>query len=161
MKTSPTLEKGRSRWTRPRRSRLIRWILLGCLVGLRSISRWLRSVYLGHSSTQPLSATLPRLQPSPLRRTPPGESMPFYSDEPPQYRGRQSSPSNSPRSLHELSPEQLELALSVVHQQLHSHPLLAIWSPPPELSLLPQTDWLCLIEVWDQLQRQRRQHPLH
>jgi hypothetical protein len=65
-----------------------------------------------------------------------------------------------PRSLNELSQAQLELALSVVHQQLRSHPLVAIWEPPEELSYLPQSEWLCLIEVWEQLLHQRRRSPL-
>jgi hypothetical protein len=65
-----------------------------------------------------------------------------------------------PRSLNELSPAQLELALSVVHKHLHHNPLLTIWEPPEELSLLPQSEWLCLIEVWEQLRHQRRRSPL-
>ena len=65
-----------------------------------------------------------------------------------------------PRSLNELSQAQLELALSVVHQRRRSHPLVAIWEPPEELSYLPQSEWLCLIEVWEQLLHQRRRSPL-
>lgn len=65
-----------------------------------------------------------------------------------------------PRSLNELSQAQLELALSVVHRQLCNHPLVAIWEPPEELSYLPQSEWLCLIEVWEQLLHQRRRSPL-
>ena len=68
---------------------------------------------------------------------------------------------DNPRSLNELSQAQLELALSVVHRQLSSHPLVAIWEPPEELSHLPQSEWLCLIEAWEQLLRQRRRSPLH
>ena len=80
--------------------------------------------------------------------------------EPPPLSSHQAQTQSLPRSLNELSQAQLELALSVVHQQLRSHPLLAIWEPPEELSYLPQSEWLCLIEVWEQLLHQRRRSPL-
>jgi hypothetical protein len=88
-------------------------------------------------------------------------SVSFYRDEPPLSRDKGSFRSDNPRSLNELSQAQLELALLVVHRQLGGHPLVAIWEPPEELSYLPQSEWLCLIEVWEQLLHQRRRSPLH
>jgi len=85
------------------------------------------------------------------------ESVPSLRREPPPL----SLQPALPRSLNELNQAQLELALSVVHKQLHSSPLLAIWEPPEELSLLPQSEWVCLIEVLEQLLHQRRRSPLH
>ena len=87
-------------------------------------------------------------------------SVPSSRREPPPLSLQPAQHSFLPRSLNELNQAQLELALSVVHQQLRSHPLIAIWEPPEELSLLPQSEWLCLIEVWEQLQYQRRRSPL-
>jgi len=133
---------------------------LGFLLPLHYISKWLRNVYLGLSSTPPLTDTF-RLRRQFLRNNqPPGGSVNFYRDEPPLYRDKGSLRSGSPRSLNELNQAQLELALSVVHKQLHSNPLLAIWEPPEELSLLPQSEWVCLIEVLEQLLHQRRRSPL-
>lgn len=86
------------------------------------------------------------------------ESVPSSRREPPPLSLHQAQ--SPPRSLNELSQAQLELALSVVHQQMHNHPLVAIWEPPEELSYLPQSEWLCLIEVWEQLLHQRRRSPL-
>jgi len=161
MKIWQTSERGQPILTQLRRLQLRRWLLLACLQLLRSISRWLQSAYQGPSSTQPLSGMSQRQEPYPPSRLPPSGSMRFYRGEPPQYRGKGSFRSDSPRSLNELSQAQLELALSVVHRQLSSHPLVAIWEPPEELSYLPQSEWICLIEVWEQLQRQRRHNPLH
>jgi hypothetical protein len=91
------------------------------------------------------------------------ESTPSLRQEPPLSLGHlRHSP--LPRSLNELSQPQLELALSVVHNQmhkpLHNSPFLVVWEPPQELSHLPQSEWLCLIEVWEQLLNQRRRNPL-
>ena len=80
--------------------------------------------------------------------------------EPPPLSLYQPQLPSHPRSLNELSQAQLELALSVVHQQTRNHALVAIWEPPEELSYLPQSEWLCLIEVWEQLLHQRRRSPL-
>ena len=161
MKIWQTSERGQPILTQLRRLQLRRWLLLACLQLLRSISRWLQSAYQGPSSMQPLNDT-PRLRPlSRLNRLPPSGSTTSYSDGPPQYRGKGSFRLDNPRSLNELNQAQLELALSVVHQRLSNHPLVAIWEPPEELSYLPQSDWLCLIEVWEQLLHQRRRSPLH
>jgi hypothetical protein len=96
-------------------------------------------------SSEEKSRTSQKRLPTSLRREPPLSLQP---------------PPSPPRSLNELSQAQLELALSVVHRQLGSHPLVAIWEPPEELSYLPQSEWLCLIEVWEQLLHQRRRSPL-
>jgi hypothetical protein len=48
-----------------------------------------------------------------------------------------------------------------MYKPLHQNPFLVVWEPPQELSLLPQSEWLCLIEVWEQLLNQRRRSPLH
>ena len=87
-------------------------------------------------------------------------SVPLSRREPPPLSLQLPQHSLLPRSLNELSPAQLELALSVVHKHLHLNPLLTVWEPPEELSLLPQSEWLCLIEVWEQLRHQRRRSPL-
>jgi hypothetical protein len=114
---------------------------------------------------QPLSGTLHRPPRSQRNKELPSGSTISCGDEPPLSRVNRSSPSDSPRSLNELSQAQLELALSVVHNQmykpLHQNPFLVVWEPPQELSLLPQSEWLCLIEVWEQLLNQRRRSPLH
>jgi hypothetical protein len=99
-------------------------------------------------SSEEKSRTSQKRLPTFLRREPPPLSL-----QVPQH-------SLLPRSLNELSQAQLELALLVVHRQLGSHPLVAIWEPPEELSYLPQSEWLCLIEVWEQLLHQRRRSPL-
>jgi len=88
------------------------------------------------------------------------KSTPSSRREPPPLSLQSHLPHHLPRSLNELNQAQLELALSVVHKQLHSNPLLAIWEPPEELSLLPQSEWVCLIEVLEQLLHQRRRSPL-
>jgi hypothetical protein len=165
MKTWQILGRGQSILTRPRRLQLRRWTLLVCLRLLRSIGRWLQSGYPDPNSTQPLSGTLHRPPRSQLSKQAGNGSAIFCRDEPPLSRVNRSSPSGSPRSLNELSQAQLELALSVVHNQMykpsHQNPFLVVWEPPQELSLLPQSEWLCLIEVWEQLLNQRRRSPLH
>jgi hypothetical protein len=91
-------------------------------------------------------------------------SVPLSRREPPPLSLGHLRHSPLPRSLNELSQPQLELALSVVHNQmhkpLHNSPFLVVWEPPQELSHLPQSEWLCLIEVWEQLLNQRRRNPL-
>jgi hypothetical protein len=134
---------------------------LGYLPLLRYFSKWLQSAYLDPSSTQPLTDMSHLHRQSRRNNKAPDGSVSFYRDEPPLSRDKGSLRLGVPRSLNELSPAQLELALSVVHKQMHGSQLLTIWEPPEELSLLPQSEWLCLIEVWEQLQRQRRHNPLH
>jgi hypothetical protein len=165
MKTLQILAKAPSISTRPRRLQLRRWMLLVCLRLLRSIGRWLRSGYPDPNSMQPLSGTQRRRPQFRSSKELPSGLTPFCRGEPPLSRVNRSLPSGSPRSLNELSQAQLELALSVVHNQmykpLHQNPFLVVWEPPQELSLLPQSEWLCLIEVWEQLLHQRRRSPLH
>lgn len=135
---------------RRRGFRLLTWTTLA-LTGLRShTERFLQGVS-AHKKPQssckntPSTQTSGRKNPKSRRR-----SAPFWLQEhlPPRQ------PQTLPRSLMEMNPEQLELALLVVDSRLWHH-------PPPLLSQLRPCDWVSLISLWEQLRHQRQNSPLH
>ena len=91
----------------------------------------------------------------------PTASITTYQAEPKPQRRSPSFRQDLPQSLDDLSQEQLELALKVVHQQTMYSPFVGVLNPPQELSQLHQSEWMCLLEVWEQLLNQRLRHPLH
>ena len=65
-----------------------------------------------------------------------------------------------PKTLDELDRPQLELALSALHDALDSGFSLPPSNLPDPLKALPPSEWVCLMAVWEMLQRQRDESPL-
>lgn len=65
-----------------------------------------------------------------------------------------------PKTLDDLDRPQLELALSALHDALDSGFSLPPSNLPDPLKALPPSEWVCLMAVWEMLQRQRDESPL-